>query len=362
MQEQNNAGGPPPLPPIRSSVPPQYSTAAPPVILQEEPESADEREVLAGGRYVIFEYCISVLVLSFKRNSGIVYLKPGQSGFAQGLPYSLISFFAGWWGIPWGPIWTIATIISNMSGGRDVTQEVLASKIGPSRAMAFMTKPRSAPATRSKKGFPAWGWAALILFIVAALGFGIYGFTLVLRNTSDHTPYPSSPGRAEFEVANKTIDFNRGTIAFGNSTKAIFIANFFSQKLKQFRETQFEGGKKNGFSVSEHEFMTYCDLQTNQCIFLVHVPELRRYTSDAKTAMSALAWETAQRVLRETKAGQTGQKLFVGVRGAIFYERVMIGNYVADLSDENKCMLTSTEGFESKERLYPAFSVASRER
>src|SRR4051812_39408590 len=170
MQEQNNAGGPPPLPPMRSCVPPQYSTAAPPVIMQDEPESAEEREILAGARYVIFEDCISVVVLSFKRNSGIVFLKPGQSGFVKGLPYSLISFFAGWWGIPWGPIWTISTLVTNLGGGRDVTQEVLAAKTGPERAAALLAARRSAQATGSKKGFPAWGWAALVLFIVAALG------------------------------------------------------------------------------------------------------------------------------------------------------------------------------------------------
>src|SRR6185295_6788952 len=100
MDEQKPAEAPPPLPPIRTSVPPQYPMDAPPVIGEVVPETELEREILAGGRYVVFEFCISVLVLSFKRHSSIVYLKPGQSGFGQGLPFSLISFFAGWWGIP----------------------------------------------------------------------------------------------------------------------------------------------------------------------------------------------------------------------------------------------------------------------
>jgi len=31
----------------------------------------------------------------------------------------------GWWGIPWGFIYTPMSIISNISGGKDVTQSVL---------------------------------------------------------------------------------------------------------------------------------------------------------------------------------------------------------------------------------------------
>ena len=162
MDEQRPLRPPPPLPPIRTSIPPQYPTAAPPVIAEVEPESDLEREIVAGGRYVIFEFCISVLILSFKRHSSIVYLKPGQSGFGQGLPFSLISFVAGWWGIPWGPIWTISTIVSNLSGGKDLTHEVLAAKVGPGRAAALLGKARSAPATNPGKPFPKFAWALLI--------------------------------------------------------------------------------------------------------------------------------------------------------------------------------------------------------
>jgi len=176
-----------------------------------------------------------------------------------------------------------------------------------------------------------------------------------MRNGSERGAYRSAPGKREFEAANKAIDFNHGTTAFGNSSKATAVATRFSAEMKQFREAQFEGGKKNGFSTSEHEFMSYCDLRTNQCVFLVHVPELRRYTSEAKLSMCVLAWETAQRLLRERKLGQPGMKLYVGVRGVLFYERVTIGNYLPDLSEANTGITSVKEGFESKEQLFPAF-------
>ena len=84
-------------------------------------------EIERGGRFVIFEYCISIVVLSFKRVSGIHFIKAEQSAFKRGAAFSLISLLCGWWGIPWGPIYSIGALITNLGGGKDVTAEVLAS-------------------------------------------------------------------------------------------------------------------------------------------------------------------------------------------------------------------------------------------
>lgn len=84
-------------------------------------------EVQAGARFVVFQYCISVLVMSFKRGSRIHFIRPGESAFTKGLPFCLCSLTLGWWGIPWGPIWTISTLATNLRGGRDVTAAVVQS-------------------------------------------------------------------------------------------------------------------------------------------------------------------------------------------------------------------------------------------
>ena len=34
-----------------------------------------------------------------------------------GLPYSFITLLVGWWGIPWGPIYTVQAITQNVKGG-----------------------------------------------------------------------------------------------------------------------------------------------------------------------------------------------------------------------------------------------------
>lgn len=82
-------------------------------------------ELKAGSRFVIFPYCVSVLIVSFKRSSGVYYVRKGESVFSKALPFSLVSLFLGWWGIPWGPIWTIATLYTNAMGGKDVTNQVV---------------------------------------------------------------------------------------------------------------------------------------------------------------------------------------------------------------------------------------------
>ena len=84
-------------------------------------------EIQRGGRFVMYQYCISILILTFKRPSEIYFLRAGEGGIGRGVPFTLISLFFGWWGIPWGPIYTIGSFITNFGGGKDITQDVIAA-------------------------------------------------------------------------------------------------------------------------------------------------------------------------------------------------------------------------------------------
>ena len=85
------------------------------------------RELNNGGRFVMYEYCISIVVMTFKQGTDIYFVKEGESGTGHSIGYTLLTLLLGWWGIPWGPIYTIGALITNFSGGKDVTAEVLAS-------------------------------------------------------------------------------------------------------------------------------------------------------------------------------------------------------------------------------------------
>lgn len=86
-----------------------------------------QMELQKGGKFVMYQYCISLLVITFRRSSNIYFLRSEDNAIVRGLPFTLLSLVLGWWGIPWGPIYTITSIWTNFKGGKDVTQEVLAS-------------------------------------------------------------------------------------------------------------------------------------------------------------------------------------------------------------------------------------------
>jgi hypothetical protein len=85
------------------------------------------RELSNGGKFVIFQYCISIIILTFKRSSNVYFIKAGESSAKHSAGFTLLTLVLGWWGIPWGPIYTIGSLHTNLSGGKDITQEVLHS-------------------------------------------------------------------------------------------------------------------------------------------------------------------------------------------------------------------------------------------
>jgi len=82
-------------------------------------------ELRKGAKFVVFQYCVSIVVMSFKRSSGIYFIPSGSSAAGKAAPWCALSLLVGWWGIPWGPIWTIGTVAKNLGGGTDVTAHVL---------------------------------------------------------------------------------------------------------------------------------------------------------------------------------------------------------------------------------------------
>lgn len=86
-----------------------------------------QQEIQQGGKFVMYQYCISLLVITLRRSSNIYFISREQNASLKGLPFTLLSLLLGWWGIPWGPIYTIQSIWINFKGGKDVTKEVLAS-------------------------------------------------------------------------------------------------------------------------------------------------------------------------------------------------------------------------------------------
>ena len=77
----------------------------------------------AGARFVVCQWVVSVLILTLRR-SKVIYLLPGQSAAVKILPYTLLTLFMGWWGFPWGLIYTPEVVYKNLRGGKDMTSTV----------------------------------------------------------------------------------------------------------------------------------------------------------------------------------------------------------------------------------------------
>jgi hypothetical protein len=86
-------------------------------------------EVERGARFVIFEYVISPLIISYIRRSPVHFLRPGQSPVVKGFPYALLSLAFGWWTLS-GLLRTPKAILQALRGGKDITQAVVAKAEG----------------------------------------------------------------------------------------------------------------------------------------------------------------------------------------------------------------------------------------
>jgi hypothetical protein len=94
-----------------------------------------DQAIRQGGRFVFFEYCISCFLFTLRRPSDICFLRGYQWGWVRGLPYTLFTLMFGWWGLPWGFIYTPLALTTNIAGGCDVTydtRQYLSALAGPS--------------------------------------------------------------------------------------------------------------------------------------------------------------------------------------------------------------------------------------
>lgn len=130
--------------------------------------------------------------------------------------------------------------------------------------------------------------------------------------------------------------------------------------MKRMRDVMFEGGKKSDVSLSDHQFLTYCELHDSQCVFIFHVPEMRRFSTEAKVSLGTLAWLTAQNALREEAATQPGLRLAVGLRGIVLYDWVLLGSVPATGEGLKNGLVKTVVGAHPEKQLLPFFQNVTR--
>jgi hypothetical protein len=77
-------------------------------------------ELDRGAKFVVFQYCVSVVFLTVTRGTNIYFVRSDESPLVKGLPWTALSMALGWWGFP-------IVVGKNLLGGKDVTNDVVAA-------------------------------------------------------------------------------------------------------------------------------------------------------------------------------------------------------------------------------------------
>ncbi|MEZ0275284.1 MAG: hypothetical protein ACAH88_10295 [Roseimicrobium sp.] len=198
-----------------------------------------------------------------------------------------------------------------------------------------------------------WGW----IFVAIALAGSVLLPQAPMPKRSAATV--NEPGENTFHEANLAITSGRNGVALGNTKSAIQLATDFSKTLKLLREAGVEKSKKgeNAISLTKGEFITYCHLTTETCAFLVHVPELRNFSSDAKKFIADAAWHSATAAVLEMP--DPPERLAVGIRGVLLYDAILIGDVVSSGRDAEDG-IDKRLGGSDKEALHPFFAEITK--
>ncbi|MBI1744486.1 hypothetical protein HYR54_15670 [Candidatus Acetothermia bacterium] len=85
-----------------------------------------------------FRACLSPLTTTVKLTSR--YLIHGQDNLlGMGLAYSLVTLLLGWWKLPWGPVHTFLTLLTNLLGGHKHTVAELLAELDKAQLPAGNT-------------------------------------------------------------------------------------------------------------------------------------------------------------------------------------------------------------------------------
>ena len=154
--------------------------------------------------------------------------------------------------------------------------------------------------------------------------------------------------KERFERANHAITSSQKGSVHGNTEQARELATEYSGLMKGLSEAAFTGGGQGIVSMTDGEFLVYCQVNEGKSVaLLVHVPQLRQYKDDVRDTLANLSWKAARTLLKATGIPDDVE-LAVALRGTLLYGPIMIDR----LGNE------ATSNDRSKESLYPFFPAA----
>lgn len=169
-----------------------------------------------------FQAAMSFLVATFELRSRY-YVIGEEATAAKSAYFTLCSLVFGWWGFPWGPIFTVRFVVSNLQGGvRCRVRDLLDQLKGHQKSVVSLTEKAAENATRimQERGFPHG----------SGLRLEVEGKAPEQRYIIQYDDTPTSDGsdwvgtshgipilvskRLAPQVEGMTIDFQNGDYAF----------------------------------------------------------------------------------------------------------------------------------------------------
>lgn len=92
-----------------------------------------------------FRLAMSFLIISVKLHSRYYFVDDAANGPRRAL-FSLGSLLFGWWGLPWGPVFTIDALVTDLRGGKKESIGALLDKVtGHERPVVHLKRPAKTP-------------------------------------------------------------------------------------------------------------------------------------------------------------------------------------------------------------------------
>lgn len=78
-----------------------------------------------GSRFILFPYCVSIFAFTFRKFSPAFLIKKDEDTSKHIRKFNLYTILLGWWGFPWGPIYSVKALHASKKGGLDVTDDIM---------------------------------------------------------------------------------------------------------------------------------------------------------------------------------------------------------------------------------------------
>jgi hypothetical protein len=193
-----------------------------------------------------------------------------------------------------------------------------AAPLPPARRVA------TSPPPAKKGGCVKWG------LISAGLIFGTFVAISIFSPKTPRGPGADALNEAESHLKGKTTG---GYGASESEREAATVTAEIAQSLRTSGIAASSGSSGRGKSglfrravagMDSDGFTCACSVRGDTAVFLIHVPDLRKFTDEAKVAMGQWSWAAA-RVGWSQIPEPRPAKLAVALKGALIYDRLLTG-------------------------------------